>query len=344
MATTRDGVGSQSPGSIRLWDLEREKYGEDNDATLGLPQFGREFKLVGHKTPVYDGIFSPDGKTVASYGGKQLLKIWEATDNGLVDSTLNKTRAFLSQVGKLSMSPDGSLLAVPLLPNVYIIDIASRSTIAILKPEVDKSSLDKMQDITIMSSPLPKLQRGTILSTAFSPDGKHLATGQSDGAITIWDLDTGQSIANLQIEKELESEKKLYPMKNIYNHLLSYSPDGLYIASVGRSSPIVHLLVVETGQEVGTLSSFNTEMVDNLIKDKPELSKISDLNTNSMAQDIAFSPDGKHLAIAYPSGTIYVRTEDGDNLDFDSKNGVLPLGLGDHGAFGDVQQTQQHKK
>ena len=61
-----------------------------------------------------------------------------------------------------------------------------------------------------------------ILSLAFSPDGRTLASGSMDGAIALWDVRTGDQIGN-----------PLAGYGAVWG--LAFSPDGRYLASGGGS-------------------------------------------------------------------------------------------------------------
>jgi WD40 repeat protein len=58
----------------------------------------------------------------------------------------------------------------------------------------------------------------TVLSVAFSPDGKYLASGSYDGKIKLWSI---------------ESQKEITTLQGHDNIVLSvaFSPDGKYLAS-----------------------------------------------------------------------------------------------------------------
>ena len=54
---------------------------------------------------------------------------------------------------------------------------------------------------SILDEPLRRLdgQPGGVVSMAFSPDGKLLATGSDDGAVRLWYPGTGREIARLDV-------------------------------------------------------------------------------------------------------------------------------------------------
>jgi ribosome assembly protein 4 len=76
-----------------------------------------------------------------------------------------------------------------------------------------------------------------ILSVAFSPDGKHLASGSGDTTVRIWDLMT---------------ETPLYTCKGHKHWVLfvSFSPDCKRLASGGMDHSIL-IWNVETGEQLG---------------------------------------------------------------------------------------------
>ena len=87
---------------------------------------------------------------------------------------------------------------------------------------------------------------GDVLSVAFSPDGKTLASASADRSIKLWNTATGESLRTIE--------------GHIDNVLaVAFSPDGKALAS-GSSDKTVRLWNAATGDEVGLLDG-HTEAV-----------------------------------------------------------------------------------
>ena len=153
--------------------------------------------------------WSPDGSLMAVYDKTRL--------------TLLNARTFVEQrtisvTGwALSFSPDWSLVAIATTNHVEIWDVADARSLKALRGHSDD-----------------------VLSLAFAPDGKLLATGSKDRTIRIWDVATGTELHRLdEYGGEVNS--------------LIFTPDGQTLASASKDGS-VRLWEVSSGKELRTLT------------------------------------------------------------------------------------------
>jgi WD40 repeat protein len=143
---------------------------------------------------------------------------------------------------------------------VYVWDVASRTTVAVLRgkdagapPDIvfspdgrwlaaGEENADKMICIWDLQTRKPiqflRGHRGTIFSLAVSTDGKLLASGSEDGTIRLWDTRTWKEVGLLKHES------------NVYG--LAFSPDGTRLAA-GCGDSVIRLWDVATRQDVAEL-------------------------------------------------------------------------------------------
>jgi WD40 repeat protein len=126
---------------------------------------------------------------------------------------------------------------------------------------------------------------GRVLSVAFSPDGKTLASGSwSPGPggnlyIDLWDVQTGQERATLQV-----------PQHGV--GAVTFSPDGKTLAA-GTGDGTIKLWDVANGKEQATLKGGSVAFSPD---GKTLASGGDDRQGNSRVYSVAFSGDGRTLA------------------------------------------------
>src|SRR5262249_50466840 len=105
------------------------------------------------------------------------------------------------------------------------------------------------------------IEETTLKCLAFSPDGKLLAAGTTDGPIYVWDMTTG---------------KELHKLKHSTVTFLAFSPDGRMFVSAG-------------GGPVALWDALAGERIRQL----------GDAKDESKSRVVAFSPDGRTVAVEH---------------------------------------------
>jgi WD40 repeat protein len=136
--------------------------------------------------------FSPDGKTVAAANYGRMLILWDVATRKNTRNLDLATQSTWNKMGPgagycLAFSPDGKTLAGGDSFGINLWDVAS-----------GKLTANLTGDVIDPKTKLIDLKTNTVLSVAFSPDGKTLAWGRSDGTVKLWDLASGQCTATLK--------------------------------------------------------------------------------------------------------------------------------------------------
>lgn len=216
------------------------------------------------------GVWSPDGRRVATFGGAGSIVIWDGASKTVLESDVPGLE---SGVYDFAWSPDGMKIAAGSLKGtVPIWDIASKTAVRLSG------------------------HTGAVFKVAWSPDGKSVASDSGDGTVRIWDVASGQSVhvldangeglawspdsrqiavtlrgpmtiwdvATGQLVTTIDSRNRLTDMR--------WSPDGAYLVTNGF------------------------EVID--AQRRQVLGRLVDLDKQSLlASSLAWSPDGKQVAI-----------------------------------------------
>jgi len=290
-------------GTVQLWDLKTNPPSVVRNAPLEwrVPLTSVNFA------------FSPDESRLFYCDGN-LVRQWEV-GRAYPEIDIGKSPSVLAPRMLAVRSKENQLLSVNQTMDesqILIRDFSAlQSAPKVLIPKVDGQvgnlsfsndeqkfafSLHRNQEYTLQlwqhspeganlldSADLKNGQSGLFWCTAFSPDGKTLATGHRDGGIRLWDVSNGLL--------QLIATKRNVHWGGVFG--LDYSPNGKLLASVDYG---------------GIVTLWDT--TGDAIEMKVELGKQSEAS-----RCVRFSPDGRTLATADRSGAIKLWTIGQDSSD-----------------------------
>jgi WD40 repeat protein/serine/threonine protein kinase len=320
--------------TVRLWDLEtgrvratcrghsdwveRLGFSADGRALLSASSRGHEVKVWDVDTAAErfsaalpedsgsDVKIAPDGKILAVAGARGIL---------LIDLDAGKQRVIGERNTEcLAFAPDGRTIAAGRYDSVRLWDVRT-----------GKEVLSLPGDVSWVSS------------VTFSPDGKKLATGNSEHIAKLWDLAAGKLQATLTGHTA-----------EVYS--VAFSPDGAVLGTAshqktgGRYLSQLKLWDVATGQErtgferdlgeVGCFA-FTRDGQTLAVGCADQMVKLLDLEPKPHSRDLpghapketwslAFSPDGSMLASAGDDHMVRL---------WDASTGEMRAVLAGHGAL-----------
>lgn len=163
----QSGCQSNSPRTSRSSRSSRSSNSSRQASVSGHNllklNYRLKYTLKGHRGPVSQVRFSPDGRWIASCSADATIKVWDtATGNHI-----RTMEGHLAGISTISWSPDSET-------------IASGS---------DDKVIRLWHRATGKPYPVPLLgHHNYVYSLSFSPKGNMLASGSYDEAVFIWDL------------------------------------------------------------------------------------------------------------------------------------------------------------
>ena len=204
---------------------------------------GKELlRFEGHRGPVSKAVFSADGKRVLSGSGfpngDSTMRLWDVETGREIRQYRNDGTNWVFGV---ALSHDGK-------------QALSANSVGLTLWDVETGAVLHRMDFDSTNK--------TVLTVAFSPDGKRAVSGGVDRVVRLWDLASGAQIRTLT------------------GHLgrvmsVAFSPDGSQIVSCGLDEDkTVRLWNTETGKEILRLEGHTAGV-----------------------ESVAFTPDGSRIGV-----------------------------------------------
>jgi len=255
------------------------------------PQANTLYICMGHASRVTAVAWSPDGKHLASASYDKTVQVWGATKGNHVLTY----KGHAGRVNGLSWSPDGKCIA----------SVSDDRTVQIWEPTSGKTIFTYHGH----NAPLHVV--------SWSPDGAYIASAGEDKTIQIWQANTHQALSSHFEHKDTIQT-------------LAWSPDSKYLASAGKDAVVKIWEPLKTQQKRSLLSTFLFPQMGqktlggyggpiHALAWSPDNRRIATVcadyrigvrdvvtgltifsqysNSSTMKNTVAWSPNGKHLAI-----------------------------------------------
>ena len=217
---------------------------------------------IGVYGGVYGVAFSPDGKLLATADSDGTFQLWHTATGIPATRPIHVGTSTNTSVNWVAFSPDGKLLATA----------DSDGTFQLWHTATGTPATRPIHAGTSTNGSVNGLANVGVSGVAFNPDGKLLATADSDGTFQLWHTATGTP----------DTPPRMVDANGLNG--VAFSPDGKLLATAASFGG-VRLWHSSTG----------TPAADN---------RYTGFSANSGVEGVAFSPDGKLLAAADNDGSV----------------------------------------
>ena len=172
--------------TIRLWDLSQS---DEN------PSDQKPIELKDHNGRIWSVAFSPDGELLASASDDWTVRLWNLQDPDLEHPDSYILRGHNTWVSSVAFSPQEGILVSGSYDRS--IRLWNLNQLNWSLPESERE---------ISTAILLEGHEQSVISVAFSPDGKTLASGSYDKTVRLWTVVTDtQDLANIVCTKVLRN-------------------------------------------------------------------------------------------------------------------------------------------
>ncbi len=232
-----------------------------------------EYQLPGHTGWVYNALFSPSEKFIATSGRDLTIKLWNPVNKKI----LHSLEGHEGMINTLSFSPDGKkLISTSDDRTIKIWDLVTGRMVLQLRGAINEAFFGKMSD-----------------------DKHYFLTASADNSCTVWDLRSAQRIHSLKGHTswiyfaDFSKDKKQVVTAATDNTARVWKLETGELIQVlnGHTDIVNHASFNNDATRIVTASEDKTALVWDVTSGR----KIHVLHHDQQVKTATFSPDGKYI-------------------------------------------------